>query len=143
MNWGWKIAILYGSFASLMVFMAIMAMRQDVSLVTPDYYSQTLVFQDEINQRELTNNSGRKPIVETIREAEQIVVAFPSEEAITGKVWLYRPSDSSQDEHETFNVAAGEPVVLNMKGKPIGLWRIKINFTAGGVDYLSEQVLTY
>jgi hypothetical protein len=143
MNWGWKIAILYCSFACFILVMVYMAMQEDVSLVTPDYYTQTLTYQDEINQRELTNDSGRKPLVETLREIEQITVTFPIQEAITGKVWLYRPADSEQDVHETFSVAAGEPLVLSMKGKPSGLWRIKVNFNAAGQDYLTEQVLTY
>lgn len=143
MNWGYKIAILYGAFACLIMFMVYKAMQEDVSLVTPDYYTQTLTFQEEINQRELTNQSGRKPLVEPMREAEQITVTFPVQEAITGKYWLYRPADSGQDEHETFSVAAGEPLVLSMKGKPLGLWRIKVNFNAAGQDYLTEQVITY
>lgn len=143
MSWGWKIAILYGSFASLILFMVYMAMQQDVSLVAPDYYTQTLTFQNEMEQRELTNSTGKKPLIEPLREAEMVTVTFPMDDAVTGKVWLYRPSDSSQDEHSTFSVAAGEPVVLAMKGKPFGLWRIKVTFNAGGQDYLTEQVLTY
>jgi hypothetical protein len=143
MNWGHKIAILYGAFACLIMFMVYKAMQEDVSLVTPDYYTQTLTYQDEINQRELTFESGRKPLVESMREAEQITVTFPVQEAITGKVWLYRPSDSEQDVHETFSLAVGEPLILSMKDKPFGLWRIKVNFKAAGKDYLTEQVITY
>lgn len=143
MNWGYKIAVLYGAFACLILFMVYQAMQQDVSLVTPDYYSQTLTFQEEIDQRELTNNSGNKPTVATMREENQISVSFHIAEAVTGNVWLYRPSDSNQDVKEDFNLAAGEPLVMDMHGKPTGLWRIKVSFTAAGQHYLSEQVLTY
>lgn len=143
MNWGYKIAVLYGAFACLIMFMVYQAMQQDVSLVTPDYYTQTLTYQDDINQQELTNTSGRKPLVEAMREANQISVSFPGAEAVTGNVWLYRPSDVNQDVREEFSLAAGEPLVMDMTGKPTGLWRIKVSFSAGGKDYMSEQVLTY
>lgn len=143
MNWGYKIAILYSSFAALMLFMVYKSMQEDVSLVTPDYYTQTLTYQDDINQQELTNASGRKPLVTAMREAEMITATFPVQEAVTGQVWLYRPSDSNQDVKQDFTLAAGEPLLLSMAGKPTGLWRVKVQFVAEGQNYASEQVINY
>lgn len=143
MNWGYKLAILYGSFACLILFMVYRAMQEDVSLVTPDYYTQTLTYQNEIDLLQKTNTTGKKPMVTAQPEANQVLISFPVADAVEGKLWLYRPSTIADDVHQDFAVAVGEPVVLDMAGKPSGLWRIKISYTAGGQDYLSEQVLTY
>ena len=40
LGWGWKIAILYGVFAVLIVSLVIASNRQHFDLVTDDYYGE-------------------------------------------------------------------------------------------------------
>ena len=50
MNWGHKILFLYLGFVILVMVMVFMAYRQDVPLVSDDYYEKELKYQDDIDQ---------------------------------------------------------------------------------------------
>ncbi len=42
MNWGYRVALLYISFAGLIIFLVTKSVNEKVDLVTPDYYAQEL-----------------------------------------------------------------------------------------------------
>ncbi len=94
MNWGWRIAIFYGSFVVLMVGMVIAAFQQDFDLVADDYYEQEIAYQGRIDQ--LTNAQEDNLKIRITSTAETVNLTFPgpSEEV---KVHFFRPSDDTMD----------------------------------------------
>ncbi|MGL6269890.1 MAG: FixH family protein, partial [Chitinophagaceae bacterium] len=49
-NWGYKIAVFYLVFIAGIMFLVIKSSRQQMDLVTTDYYAQELKYQDKIDQ---------------------------------------------------------------------------------------------
>ena len=50
MNWGWKIAILYGSFVTMMVTLVVLSSQQDIPLVTENYYEKDLQYETQMQR---------------------------------------------------------------------------------------------
>ena len=48
MNWGARIALLYGGFVVLIVVLVTKSMREDFDLVSADYYNKELAYQNVI-----------------------------------------------------------------------------------------------
>ena len=50
MNWGTRIIIMYVGFVALIITLVVVSMRQQVDLVTPDYYAKELKYQTNIDK---------------------------------------------------------------------------------------------
>src|SRR5690606_2462534 len=100
-NWGTGIVLAFIAFISFIMYFVISMntnKKYDHDLVTEDYYKQELELQDEINKeinaRELPQNIYWK------KNSNGLVLVFPETlqaEKITGKVFLYRPSNKQFD----------------------------------------------
>lgn len=139
MSWGIRIAILYGAFVAMIVFMVFRTMKENVDLVTPDYYQEELKFQDRIDRQNQSASLDQQPTVEVT--AANIVIKFPAAIAAgnySGTIRFYRPSDSSKD----FSV----PLQLDPSGKQTvdsgkfikGLYEAQLSWSAGGKNYYNK-----
>ena len=61
MNWGNKIAISFIIFIGIIVTMVVISMKQDISLVSTDYYEQEIAYQDQIDRMERTRGLEKQP----------------------------------------------------------------------------------
>jgi hypothetical protein len=98
MNWGWRIAIGYSAFVVFILFMVYKATRENFELVTPDYYSKELAFQDQIDKS--VNARDNKEEIELIIESDGIALQYPNfskYKAVSGVVSFFRPSGGSMD----------------------------------------------
>ena len=50
MNWGHKIIAVYVVFIAGMIFLVFKSSRQNIELVTEDYYAKELVYQQKIDE---------------------------------------------------------------------------------------------
>ncbi len=141
-SWGYRIAALYIGFVLLILFMVVMAMRQKIELVTPDYYAKELKFQQEIDAMNNVGLLSANLKVELQQNA--VTITFPEDikgKEIKGEAQMYRPSDSSLD--VTF------PLEINQEGKLIlqsdkfktGLYKLTVKWTADGKNYQSEHTV--
>jgi hypothetical protein len=122
--------------------MVVMAMRQKIELVTPDYYAKELKFQQEIDAM---NNAGllsANLLVELQSNAVQI--SFPEEfkgKEVKGEALMFRPSDSSLD--------ISFPIELNEEGKMMlqsekfktGLYKLTVKWSVDDKNYQSEHTV--
>ena len=76
MNWGWKIALGYGCFVAFILFMVYSANQVDFQLVTPDYYSAEIAFQDQIDKLRSAQESGND--VEIVVLPDGLALQFSS-----------------------------------------------------------------
>lgn len=141
-SWGYRIAALYIGFVLLILFMVVMAMRQKIELVTPDYYAKELKFQQEIDAM---NNAGLLSVnLQVELQSNAVLISFPEEfkgKSIQGNALMFRPSDSSLD--------ISFPIELNKEGKMIlqsekfkaGLYKLTVKWTADGKNYQSEHTV--
>lgn len=141
MNWGTRIIIMYVGFVALIITLVVVSMRQQVDLVTPDYYAKELKYQTNIDKTK--NYNELKTSLKCTIQSENIVIDFPDEhktEMIRGEVLIYKPSDAKSDKLITIESNNGQmliPTSVFIKG----MYKVKVDWQVNGIDYFSEQVI--
>ncbi len=142
MNWGYRVATLYISFVAMMLLLVSMAVKQNFDLVSDDYYSQQIDYQNRINK---INNAQKliKPLQVSVSDSEKkIVIQYPEGmRDISGKVLLYRPTDAKSDVLTTVSTNENNEQEINTSQLQNGLWRLKIDWKANETEYYNEEVV--
>jgi hypothetical protein len=141
-GWGTKIAILYGGFVLLIVFMVIMSVNQKVDLVSENYYDQEVAYQGRINEMNNANTLSEKVTTAFINNG--IEITFPEEmkgKIVTGNVLFFRPSDKTKD--FTLPVKLDDNAAQFVAGSNLqkGMYKLQIDWKADNKNYYSEQVV--
>ena len=138
----WGITVSIVVFFILLIGFVVYTTTLDYGLVADDYYEQGLDYQQQIDRLERTRAlKGKVEINYDVRTG--IAIVFPDTvfdgAEITGVIELYRPSDPSLD--------VSYPIGLDRQGiqwiatdlLKTGLWRVKVTWTADGMDYYTER----
>jgi hypothetical protein len=137
MGWGTRIALFYGSFVALMLFMVYMAFQQDFDLVADDYYEQEIAYQERIDQ--MTNAQDDKQKVDIVKTDSSYDLAFASA-ANDVKVHIFRPSDDTKDivmEESEVPSSLSIPSDQLISGK----YLVKVEWKVDEKTYFQEQTL--
>lgn len=145
-NWGTGIILAFIGFISFIMYFIItmnVDAKYDHDLVTEDYYAEELKYQKDIdkleNAKNLDNNITYK------RVTEGLAIYFPEEinyKEITGKVFLYRPSNKQLD-FET-DISLSKPYLLIPDKRLVdGRWNIKIDWQHNNQSYLYKETIIY
>lgn len=142
MNWGWKIAILYGSFVAMMITLVVLSSKQDIPLVTEDYYEKDLQYETQMHR--IANSKALKTdvIVTYNQESQQVDVQFPKEmKEIKGEILCFRPSQEGLD--FTLNIEDLEENATSFGTSEMlsGRWKIKITWEGDGEIYYKEAMV--
>jgi len=145
-NWGTGIVLAFVGFISFIMYFVInmnINKKYDYDLVTEDYYQQELEFQNEINKE---NNA--KDLNENIswkKTNEGLLISFPQafqEENITGKVFLYRPSNKQLDFETTISLS-DHNLLIPDKRLLDGRWNITVDWQYNDIPYLFKKEIIY
>ena len=77
MNWGHKILIVYAVFVGGMLFLAFKSSKQNVDLVTEDYYAKELQYQQKIDELKRTASLSAPVNFEVVNHA--LTIRFPKD----------------------------------------------------------------
>jgi nitrogen fixation protein FixH len=141
MNWGHKIAFVYGGFVLFIAGMITICVKQkDIFLVSPDYYKEEIAYQDQINR---LTNAVHEPIGFRYAGAEgEVKLSLPASHAgARGEILFFRPADARKDAKVPLELGADGKQTVPVRRLEQGLWKVKIRWTSGGKEYFSEQVL--
>lgn len=138
MNWGYKIALSYLAFMTLILSMVFMSFQYDVNLVAKDYYKQEMAYQEEIDKISNTQKLYREPEFGFKAEGQFLSVFFPKAE-VEGVLTLYRPSDARQDQKFLLSPDEQGQQYIPIKSLKTGLWRIKLDWKSDGLAYYLEK----
>ena len=98
MNWGKWIIVSYIFFAAFIATLVTVCVRQDISLVSKDYYKEELVYLEQIQR---TNNAERlevKPMI-SIVDKKRLKIDFDQFHLLEkGKLKLFCPSNANLDQ---------------------------------------------
>ncbi len=139
MNWGKKILIVYVVFVLGIGFMVYKASTQNTDLVTTDYYTKELKYQEKIEENNRTAALSA-PVQYSIRE-NKLIIIFPKDFAgkqLTGDAVLYCPSDEKKDLKMSFKLT-DEPLQMQIPAAGKGLYELHLNWQDGGVTYYFEK----
>lgn len=139
-GWGSKIAFLYIGFVLLIIALVTGSMRQDVDLVTDNYYEQELAYQDVLDAGK--NQAALSSPVSIHANETMVTFEFPSEfsqQMINGKVQFYSPMEETWDKVIAMNSIAGGILTVPRSELQKTKYKIKINWEAAGKKYYQES----
>ena len=134
MNWGNKIMLSFSVFVAIIITMVVVSMKQDVFLVSEDYYDKEVKYQTQIDKMQLT--SDEKAIVVISKNTDHVQFDF-SDVPEKGEILFFRPSDATKD----FKVAVMKEKRQSLSKTNLekGYWKMKISWSANGKDYYTEK----
>lgn len=142
-NWGTKVMLVFSFFASAMILLVIISMRQKIQMVAKDYYKDELRYQQVIDATSLANKLSEK--IKVFKEGSSLIIQLPNEmynKSIQGKILFYCASESANDQQIKMEPdTSGKQSIPISQFKP-GNYTIKIEWQKGGKDYYAEQFIT-
>jgi len=140
MNFGKGIVVSFVLFALFIGTLVTVCVRQEVSLVSPDYYQLEL---EHGNKMTAVANADALAVRPEIRVHDATVVVAWNELArmSDASLTVMRPSDKDLDRQFTIAGAAGTEVSFKLPSNDHGLYRAQLAWKMDGRDYLIEKVI--
>lgn len=142
MNWGNKLILVFIVFAGLMGTLVYKCMNQNFELVSKEYYSDELRYQDKIDGM---NNANKLSDVTIFKGAEQVNIQLPKELAgltIKGEAWFYCPTNSINDRKILIDVNDENVFVIDKAKLAKTKYLVKLTWTVGADKYHTEKPLS-
>lgn len=145
-NWGTGIVLaMIGFIAFIMYFVISMNVNDKYNhdLVTEDYYQQELKVQGNIEKERNGNKLSQN--IRYKQTNEGIVIQFPDSldlKKITGKVFLYRPSNKQFD-FETPISLSNQNLLIPDKRLLGGRWNLTVDWQYNGSSYRYKKEIRY
>ena len=146
MNWGARIVLSFVVFAILIFTMVFISMKQDINLVSTDYYKQEIAYEDQIQRERNTRSLAVSPEIKFENTSQQVIITFPEELATQvkdGYIHLFRPSDSALDKKYKLELNNKGVQSISVLDNLRGLWKIKLYWEDNAKEYYYEKLLTY
>lgn len=141
MSYGKSIVLAFILFALFIGTLVTVCIRQEVSLVSPDYYTEELAHGEKMNAMANARSLESKP--EITMGYSGIEVRYENLASLeSGELNILRPGDQRLDHHFSL-----QPTDLQIIGFPVenyipGLYRIQMKWKMNGKEYLVEKVHT-
>jgi hypothetical protein len=140
MNWGKSIVVAFLLFALFIGVLVTVCLREDVSLVSPDYYTDELAFQSQIDRLNNTQQLAEKPAVSLSENFVEVNYKYlPLLER--GELTLFRPSDMRFDKKFVFQVTSDSVQRFDIGTLPLGMYKARILWTMNGKEYYMENII--
>ena len=141
-SWGYKITLLYSTFAAFIFVMVYKSSQLNTELVREDYYQAEITYQDRLEQMQNSRDLAEPVKIRYKAADDKLVADMPALGTdISGKVLVYRPSDSKMDKTIELALADGADWEMSTMGMASGLWRVEMEWTANGKDYYENEVV--
>ncbi len=133
--------IVYLAFAAGIAIMVIKSSSQKIDLVTPDYYSKELKYQERIDAVKRTEALSAKVKYEI--KNSSIIITLPAEfdsKEVNGNILVYYPADNSRDIKKDFTTN-NRTAAIEISATAKGSYRLQLNWIAEGYAYYFEENL--
>jgi hypothetical protein len=141
MNWGKWIVTAFVLFALFVGTLVTVSLRQDITLVTREYYKEELAYQEQLERKQNANRLEEKPDLLVV-DNERLEVRYRDLKSVrSGVVTLFRPSDAALD--HVFVLQATEDTVLRfpLEAYEKGLYKARMRWTMNGKEYFIEKII--
>jgi hypothetical protein len=141
-HWGTKIALVYAVFAGSTLGFVTYAMRQQVDLVSPEYYADSLSYDARQAAASRVLELGSAFRFEAGDNGRSLAVTWPaSARPTSGRLHLYRASGSALDrtlgiDPETIDPAGR--LLIPLSEVETGSWLAQLEWTARNEIYFAE-----
>ena len=141
MNWGKWIVTAFVLFALFVGTLVTVSLRQDITLVTREYYKEELAYQEQLERKQNANRLEERPDLLVV-DNERLEVRYRDLKSVSsGVVTLFRPSDAALD--HVFVLQATEDTVLRfpLETYKKGLYKARMQWTMNGKEYFIEKII--
>lgn len=142
MSWGNKIVWVFICFALLMGTLVYKCTQQNFELVSKDYYSDELKYQDKI---EGTINANKISDVILSQDDKTLFIQFPKElqdSNIAGTIWFYCTAKASNDRKFPISVDTHLRMLVDKKNLAKTRYLAKISWQTNGQLYFKEIAIS-
>ncbi|WP_075352261.1 FixH family protein [Algoriphagus marinus] len=140
MDWGKGILLSIIGFVVLIMTMVVISVRMDgIELVTENYYEAEINYQDRIDEESSALRLDRTVITYSTT-GKNLVLDLPT--GTTGKLQLFRPSDSKLDREILVDVIGSGSTSVALGDLKPGYWKIQLSWTEEGKNYYEEKKIT-
>jgi hypothetical protein len=140
MNFGNWIVVAFVFFALFIGTLVTVCVKQDISLVSKNYYSDELVYQDQITRINNTNALLSKPEFNK-REGGSIEISFDQQYKIEkGEVKFFCPSNPNADKNFAF-MTSNNTQQFDITSFPKGMYKARVYWSMDGKEYYFEEVI--
>lgn len=145
-NWGTGVVLAFVGFISFILYFVISMNTNnkfDHDLVSEEYYKQELEYQKDIDKEK--NSRKLKTDITWKKTNEGMVITFPESlnfNDITGKVFLYRPSNKQLDIEAPISLSNHNLLIPDNRLLD-GRWNIKIDWQYSGQSYMFKKEIVY
>jgi hypothetical protein len=140
MNFGKWIVVAFILFAVFIGTLVTVCVKQDVNLVSKDYYKEELRYQDQIDRINNTKQLVDKPHISKVNG--KLEVAFGQEVAVQkGELKLFCPSNPKMDQDYQISVTDGNTQNFEIASLQPGMYKAKLLWTMGGKEYFLEEII--
>lgn len=139
----WPIAIitLFVVFGAFIATFIVFAVGQKQELVAENYYENEVRFQEQLDRVSRTRLIAPQAAVNFDASKNCILVSLPAAQTkgASGKIRFYRPSNSKLDHEVPLALNDQGIQTLDAKALTAGLWKIRVEWTANGLEYYFDQ----
>src|SRR5690606_19750317 len=140
MSWGKAIILSFVLFAVFVAGMVTICVRQDISLVTRDYYKEELAYQEQLDRKQNALDLETRPEIR-IKE-NHLEIYFAEWPALTsGTVTLFRPSNAALDQEFQLSPSSGPVQRFALGSLAKGLYKARMQWVMNGREYYIEKVI--
>jgi hypothetical protein len=142
MNWGHKIALIYGLFMAFMIGMLFLSRKYDHELVTEDYYAEELAYQQKIDAgKNLAEADFQLEVKLVDGKLRLLFNELPSTTHLKGEVTLYKPDNRNLDETLPLVFEGGTHRMDIATAGKSGRYKVKVAFELEGKSFYKEKDL--
>ncbi len=141
MNWGKSIILSFVLFAIFIGVLATVCIKEDISLVSKNYYQEEMAFQDQIVRMNNANNLAEKPVIRLSGGALEIEFNQFSE-IEKGELRIFRPSNAQLDKLLVLKASSQSIQRFDVGSLPKGMYRAKMLWSMAGKEYFVESQIT-
>ena len=140
MNWGKWIFVAFVSFALFIGTLVTVCVRQDVSLVAPDYYKQELAYQEQMDRKQNTSNLTERPKIGVSQN--KLTIRFADFSKVTnGELKLFRPSDAKLDQSFDLKPTNDSVQTFDINFPQRGMYKASVSWAMNGKEYFIEETI--
>lgn len=139
MNIGKWIVVTFVLFAGFIGTLVTICVRQDVNLVSKEYYKEELAYQDQIERISNTQALIEKPSIAKVNNATLEVTFRQSVDK--GELKLFCPSNPKMDKNFDLKLQVRNNQLFDISSLSKGMYRARLFWIVNGREYFLEEVI--
>ncbi|MBX9851322.1 MAG: FixH family protein [Cytophagaceae bacterium] len=137
-NWGYSVAFAFIGFAAFIIYMVMQAYKQDINLVSEDYYAKEIKYQEQMDK--MNNAYDIKDQIVITQNEKRVTIGFPISKA-EGTVNFLRPSDEKKDLKKNIKLNNNNEQHFNKEEFHRGLYKVQLDWEHDNKKYFVEKNL--